>query len=289
MSRKLTSAEREARIEADRAIVRHANVRNYRVAALASLVFVFGILFGQGSDAGGLIAAAFGVAGVFLRWTAAPIMVIVVTVYFTLFPAGIPELGYSSSMNLARGIFRLEDIVLTSALAVYTLCQYRLFGLLVQAMPAHEKTAKSSMIRRPPDAIAKSEFASLIRTAIIITFAGQVAWWLLLITRVEPSHTFPLSTNGEIYSRTIQGAGSLSPPATRFVLLAGVALLTAILAQIVFGYWRLRLLRPGEARMMLQDIGWNENRREYSRIATWRAWARKRIRHKTPKKPGGTP
>ena len=51
---------------------------------------------------------------------------------------------------------------------------------------------------------------------------------------------------------------------------------TALLGRLVFGYWRLRVMKPDEAGMALQDAGWDESRRELTRVEGWRRWGRER-------------
>ena len=45
---------------------------------------------------------------------------------------------------------------------------------------------------------------------------------------------------------------------------------------LFFWYWRLARLTRDEARMILLDAEWADNRRELNRQEKWRAWARNR-------------
>src|SRR5207248_6308100 len=75
---------------------------------------------------------------------------------------------------------------------------------------------------------------------------------------------------------TRSATASLSPQAQRFVVLTGLIASTALLGRLVFGYWRLRVMKPAEAGMVLQDAGWDESRRELVRVEGWRRWGRDR-------------
>lgn len=280
--------------EPDRASLRHPEVRNYLVAALASLALLFGILFGRGSDLGALVVLLFGAAGLFFRWTAAPVLVVMLGMYFTLFPAGLPQLGYGDPWGLRRGSFRVDDLILASALLVYVACQYRLFGVLVQAFPLEGGTAKAlPPVRRPVTALGSGEFAAMFKATAAAVLVGQLAWWLLTHVRVDAGRGFSLVWTDAGVIRSSGSPGLLSAAASRFVLLTAVVFVTAALAQMLFWYWRLRRLTRDEGRMILQDELWTENRRELSRLETWRAWAKNRTRRKARNLPptakdGGT-
>ena len=62
----------------------------------------------------------------------------------------------------------------------------------------------------------------------------------------------------------------------RFVVLVGLLFFGTLIARIVFGYWRLRMMRPAEGAMILLDGGWSETSRERQRQEAWRIWGRKR-------------
>ncbi|HUR55467.1 MAG TPA: hypothetical protein VMZ71_15135, partial [Gemmataceae bacterium] len=127
----LTSAE------ATRLLFRDPGVRNYLFASLAGLVLVFVVLFQRGADIGGLLAVMIGVAGLILRWSAAPPMFILIVTYFVVFPFGTPELGYASRYEIEDNRFNFSDLLLVGAALVYLACQYRVLGLVQQALP-HE-------------------------------------------------------------------------------------------------------------------------------------------------------
>ena len=65
---------------------------------------------------------------------------------------------------------------------------------------------------------------------------------------------------------------------TRFVVLVGVLFFGMIIARLVFGYWRLRMMGAAEGGMILLNEGWSETRRERQRQEAWRIWGRKRAK-----------
>jgi hypothetical protein len=70
--------------------------------------------------------------------------------------------------------------------------------------------------------------------------------------------------------------GGLNAGATRFVILVGLLFFGTLVARLVFGYWRLRMMGPAEGGMILLDGGWSETSRERQRVEKWRIWGRKR-------------
>ena len=267
----LTSAE------ATRLLFRDPGVRNYLFAALAGLALVFVVMFQRGADAGGLLCVMIGVAGLVLRWTVAPPMFLLVTVYFVVFPYGIPELGYASRFEIEDNRFNFSDLLLSGAALVYLACQYRVFGLTQQALPHEMKVPRKSdkPYRRPPSAITQTEIPRFLYLTAAVVFAGQFLWLVFTTVEVDPEGTIPLRFAGSARSR-FRRESWLPPGSTRFVLIAGTLFFGTLLARLVFGYWRLRAMKPDEANAVLLDTGWLETRREHVRVNVWKRWRRKR-------------
>jgi hypothetical protein len=70
--------------------------------------------------------------------------------------------------------------------------------------------------------------------------------------------------------------GGFSTKATVFFVLLGLLFFGTLVARLVFGYWRLRLMGSAEGGMVLLDGGWVETKRERSRLEKWRVWGRDR-------------
>jgi hypothetical protein len=275
----LTSAE------ATRLLFRDRNVRNYLFAALAGLALVFVVMFQRGADVGGLLAVMVGVAGLVLRWTVAPCAFVLILVYFVVFPFGIPELGYASRYEIEDNRFNFSDLLLAGAALVYLACQYRVLGLTQQALPHEMKVPRKSdrPYRRPPAAITPSEIPRLLYLTAGVVFAGQLLWLIFTSLEVDAGRTIPLRVAESQRSLFGRGDQMLSPGATRFVLITGTLFFGTLLARLVFGYWRLRAMKPDEANAILLDTGWAETRREHVRLNVWQRYRRKRAEAKLAK------
>lgn len=267
--------------------------RGYTFTALGALAMIFLILFQQGSDLGGLLIVIIGVAGVLMRWSKAPMLLLLVLTYFMWTPYGVPGDGYENRWEIEESRFRIVNVMLVLAVLVYMACQFRLFGLVSQAM-AYEGAVKRKgepPTRRPPSLIRPSELGVMFAVAAVLVVFGHVIWWLVNVIEVTPAEDFPFRM-GE-GGRSLRGYsrdGELPPGFTRFVLLIGILFFGFIVGRLVFGYWRLRMLGPAEGGMILLDGGWSETSRERSRLEKWRVWGRKRAETQAQKqdrtKPG---
>jgi hypothetical protein len=254
-------------------------VRNYLFAGLAALAMVFVILFERGSDLGGLLVVVLGAAGLALRWSAAPPVFVLVLTYFLVFPLGVPDPVSLGGFEIVESRFRVADLLLAFSVVAYLACQYRVLGLVYQAVPSDTRfpTKDEEPTRRPPALIRPGEIARLLWLTGAVVLAGQLAWLLVTSAEVVPGEVFPLrlGSAARLYRSPDQRAG-LSEPAARFVVLAGLVFFPALLARLVFGYWRLKVMGPAEARMVVLDTAWNEARREHDRVEKWRARGRRR-------------
>jgi hypothetical protein len=64
-----------------RILFNEPRIRNYVFAALGSLAMILLILLEQGSNLGGMLIVLIGVSGVLLRFTAAPVLIILILTY----------------------------------------------------------------------------------------------------------------------------------------------------------------------------------------------------------------
>lgn len=254
-------------------------VRSYVIAALAGLAMTFLVLFMQGSDIGGLIVVLIGVAGLLFRWVAAPVFVVLIVSYFMILPFGVPGLSYSSEYEIEAGWFRMPDLMLAMAVLVYVACHYRIYGLVWQAV-AFEGAARRTgevLARRPAALITPTELGVFVGVAAALVVAGQLVWWAANAVRVTPTEDFPFEWIGSGRAQHREGVpGGMPPGLTRFVFLVGLLFFGTLVGRVVFGYWRLRTMSAAEGGMVLLDGGWDETRRERSRLEKWRIWGRKR-------------
>jgi hypothetical protein len=253
-------------------------VRNYVIAAFSALLMMFLVLFQQGSDIGGVLIVLLGVAGILLRWVAAPPLILLILTYFMVFPFGVPD-NSPYKFEIENGRFRIPDIFMAMSVMVYVACHYRLMGLVHQAI-AYEGATKrrdEAPTRRPPALIAPSELGILLGVSAGLVVLGQLVWLFATSVEIVATEDFPIKWVGEGRStRDGEPRGGFTTKATVFFVLLGMLFFGTLLARLVFGYWRLRLMGSAEGGMILLDGGWVETKRERSRLEKWRIWGRNR-------------
>ncbi|HVL14125.1 MAG TPA: hypothetical protein VM529_16260 [Gemmata sp.] len=255
------------------------DVRNYTIAVLSSLAMIFLVLFTQNSDIGGALIGLVGVAGVLFRWTAAPPLILLLLTYFMIFPFGVPLGAEWKLWEIEDGRFRPLDVILAASVMVYVVSHYRLIGFVHQAM-AYDGGAKrrdERPTRRPPALIAPAELGVLLGFAAAFTFLGQLVWLVATSVQINPARDFPIEWVGEGRAmRQGEPFGVAPVKTTTFMILLGLIAGGVLLARVVFGYWSFRQMSPAEGGMILLDGGWDETKRERSRLEKWRAWGRGR-------------
>ncbi|MCI0704338.1 MAG: hypothetical protein L0241_25040 [Planctomycetia bacterium] len=264
-------------------LFRNPAVRAYESAALASLAMIFVIMFMNGSDIGAVLVVLLGCAGLVLRWVAAPVFLLLVLCYFQLFPFGFPEAGYASVFLVRDTHFQVIDAILAMSVLVYLRSQYRIFGLVHQAVPFENVIRRKGEgpTRRPADHIAPGELGWMLGIAGAIVILGQLAWWLVNALEFTPTEAFPIhwiqeETNRTPTRRESKPPGEFNAGANRFFILIGGLFFGTLVARLVFGYWRLRMMNPTEGAMVLVDTSWAESHRERVRVEKWRIWGRQR-------------
>ncbi|CAN5324335.1 hypothetical protein BH11PLA2_BH11PLA2_00950 [soil metagenome] len=245
-------------------------LRGYLLAAMASLLVIFAVKFEDGALAAAGVPVLCGIAGLLLRWTAMPVIFTITLCYFILFPVGIPTAGFSR-LILRDTHFRPEDMLLAAAVLVYLFTQFRIFSLNQQAIP---KLIHSDAVpRRETATIQTGELPRMLITAAVAVIIGQVLW--LLLTNLEyhfgdgPLLRFKPSA-GDLLRRLVPPS-TQSSEMNRGLLLASGGMFFAVVISFVYWYWRIATLNANEARLILLDQAWREDRREYARLETWRA------------------
>ncbi len=262
-----------------RMLVNNVAVRGYLVAALAALAMIFLMLFNLGSDIGGILIVIVGLLGLLFQWRTAPGIVLTILTYFMVFPFGIPGESFENRWEIEEARFRVTDIVLVLSVVVYVIAQYRVYGLAHQALIFENSVRRKEdrPTRRPPSLIRPAEVAVMVGISVVMVIAGQVLWYVLNGFEVATTEEFPFKPSEPGRSlRRLEPTGGLPAGATRFVLLVGLFFFGSLIAHLIFGYWRLRMLGQAEGAMMVLDSGWIETKREHQRVALWHAWARER-------------
>ncbi len=266
-------------------------LRPYLIGALSGLAMVFLVmLLARDSDIGAVTVALYGGAALALRWTAAPPFLLLILLYFTVFPFGVPEGGYENPFEVRETHFQVADMVLVFSLLVYLRCLYRVLGVVQQAMPFENAIRRKDdhPVRRPASHIAPGEFARLLASAGALVLIGQAVWWLVNALDFVPADPdFPLrwadSSSFARYRRSGRPPGEYGAGASRFFVMIGALFFGFLLVRLVFGYWRLRAMNAAEGAMVMVDTSWAESHRERVRVEKWRIWGRQRAAEEAKK------
>jgi len=238
-------------------------LRLYLYVGVAALLFNLFVLSERNAIAGGLIILLIGIPGLIIRWTFAPLLVILLTFYFAYAPSGVPSVRQLYSPN--RPTIQLTDILISISLLVYTIAQYRVNSVVSQAFsleskPVHRPLSANDPtldqpIRRPPEQVRESEIGSILGQGIGFSVVSVMGWYILY---------------------QIDFGGVYTVDILRFLLMAWLISFGMVIAQVMLGYLRWRSMSRREASMFLRDTLWRETRREQQRLHTWRQWFQKR-------------
>jgi hypothetical protein len=242
---------------------------NYLVMAGAGLLVYGLIMFGQGNDIGAFIAVLLAVAGILARWTAAPVLILLLTTYLLIDPR---FMGLIARLTGDRpffapmpGGFELEHVLLAGGLLAYSIGHFRLTSLIHQGMP-NEPTVQrqpdpTDPPRRPAALVGADELTRTLIVGGCCLVAGQLAWTILV---------------------SIERAGrprvaDMTDGTARLLLLGWTAGLGIMLTSAAVVYLRANRMTPAEGAMALRDEFFLENRRETDRLLRWRKWFKERV------------
>jgi hypothetical protein len=269
-----------------RGMVLIPEIRNYLISGLAALAMIFLIHLQSGSDVGGFMLLLLGAAGIFFRWPAVPTFFLIILTWFQIFPIGIPP-AFEAEYEIRRRHFWVADVLLAFSVLVYLASHFRVYGMTVQATPfEHRFPRKRFTCRRPPKLVLPGELAKLLFAVGSIVIVGQVLWYLVTMTEIDVTADFPLHLAKDSFLFRRRGE-ELSYYYTRLIVLAGLGFFFALLGRLVLGYWRLRIMSTAEGAMIVQDAGWDQTRRENTRLETWRFWTRQAEKADTNKSKTG--
>jgi hypothetical protein len=233
-----------------------------------------------------------GLTTLLLRWTAAPPFLLLIVVYFQVFPFFVPELGVDDPFHVRDTHFHVQDVVLVMALLVYLRCQYRIFSIVQQSMPFENIIRRKGEhpTRRPTSHIDPTEIGWLVGISAALVIVGQFLWWLVnTIDFVPTADGFPFewadTSDRARYARPRGGRqpGEFGPGGHRFFVMLGALFFGFLLVRLVFGYWRLRTMSAAEGAMVMADTCWSESHRERVRVEKWRIWGREKAAEKARK------
>ena len=182
---------------------------------------------------------------------------------------------YEDEYELAEGSFRVADILLAACVVVYLSAHYRLHGITTQAMPGEGGRARepAAPVKRPADLIRRGELARLLYATGAVVLVGQIVWAVVTNVEVDVLAGFPFRFSDD----TAPFRRDVGMVRTRLIAVAGLLFFGMLLARLVFGYWKLRVMTPAQGAMFLMDAGWTETSRERVRVEGWRMWGVKRV------------
>lgn len=248
------------------------------LAVWAGAVFVLlASVFVRGGPLPAFVLLMIAGFGLVLRYTGAPVVVLLGLVYLQFFPLGVPSDFYQEGpLWLSR--FRLTDMLLAAAAVVYLAAQYRLYAQLERAVPEElVKGRQPAVPPRRPGPVADGELARLVGLAGLSVFLGQIAWLALTGLDLRFDDIPPL--------RVHRGRGD-TDLFSRIGLFVFAGAVWVVLVRLVFGLWRQARWTAAEGRQVLLDIGWQEVRREAARQQYWRARATRPKGTPAPAGPG---
>lgn len=194
----------------------------------------------------GLIASGLGTLGLLVRWRPAPFLVLVyLVIAFLIWPP-------------RPSIFKQQgDLLQGAALLAYLLAQFRLFAIEEQAVPI---SADRPRIRGTPLKASERQqrpvtMGELVRGGFTVggALVAAVALWAVLPEDPGPDSLFNY------------GAGWSQVFLLIWLFALGFLVFRTVL--VVIAFWRMPL---PEARLIVQDVAWQETRREQQRLQAWR-------------------
>jgi len=241
---------------------------NYLVMTGAGLL-IYGMIMMGGNEAGVLIAVLLAVAGILARWTAAPVLILLLTTYLLMDPGAANLLGTFTGvpwrLNRNPSGFNVLDVLLAASLLVYVIGHFRLTSILHQGMPDEPTVRRDRDLanppRRPVRTVGPEELPRTLSVAAACVIAAQAAW--LILTFIEKG------------SRPRES--DFSPGAARFLLVLWVIGLALMVTSAALIYLRSARMTRTEAALVLRDEFFHETRRETDRLHRWRKWFKERV------------
>jgi hypothetical protein len=242
---------------------------NYLIMTGAGLMVYGMMMVGKGNDIGAIIAILLAVPGVLARWTASPILVLLLTIYLMIDPGFMCIVSYASgdrwSFPRDSGDFNLNDVLVAAGLLAYVIGHFRLTSIIHQSIPEDPTVRRDRDPKRPPrrpvELVAPNELPQTLIVAAGCVIVGQVGWLLIvLIERMGRSTTSVFSV-----------------ATSRFMLVVWVVGMAILLASAALIYLRAARMTQAEAAMQLRDEFFHENRRETDRLQRWRKWYKERM------------
>jgi len=233
-------------------------------------------MFLVGSPLAAAVLLSTGASGLLLRWTAMPVFTIIALAYLSFAPIGIPfDVGRFT--QIPGSSFVYTDLIIVAAALVYLTGQYRLLTLVHQGMPFDaglgDRQGRLRGLVRPSLVVSDPELIRFFVRVGLAVLAGQLLWLAVTNLAVDFRRVPPIIIAEEEFTLRKSGRG-FDPLESRYLLTASAFLILAVGLRAVFWYWRLQTMNRDQARLILHDTAWSENRRQLSRQEKWRAYAK---------------
>jgi hypothetical protein len=247
-------------------------VRTYMLICLVALLVMVLAQMQVGADLWALLPVIAGAIGLLMRSSLASLMLLFalggrIIIYRQL---GLGQTFWQRMPGASP--LQLTDLLLCAAVLAFVMGHYRLIGLLKNVFPEDPRRAEKMpegrglpvggkgavRERRSTRLVGSLEWLVLLLSLPIWVVLGQLAWRLL------PGRWSPDDIPGWLWAWT----GLVVP----ILLTTGIL----VVASGFLAYWRRRGLTAEAGQVYLQDVLWEETRREQRRVNRWLAWGRKR-------------
>jgi len=246
-------------------------VQYYKVLCLVALLVILLVLMEKGAGLWSLLCILLGVLAVLIQWSAGPVILLLSMAACLYVEVPLREdLQSSEPVNL-------PDFLLCTAALVFVAGHSRLRSLTVTILPpdprvkAGQKPRKRTPVaqRRSDRLVSQKEIGILVISLPVWPLVAQVLWKVIpseqILWKIVPTEERHLV---------------LQPGAWKAACLVWILGLTTLVAAWVMDYWSHRQMSPQEATLFLQDVLWQETRREQRRLHQWLAWAKLRLGRK---------
>ena len=253
----------------------HPAGRVYASIASGALVTTCFPLVVQGQSFQALMILALGLCAIFFQMTFMPFMVLAVSAVLVSMPYG--AFPVFSGTNISNGYLNVFNMMMVGSLLIYFMAQFRLYTLVSTGMPGpsrlidRDRPKKQRTVMRSSGKPGDPELMRLFVTGLAFVAVGQAVWFLVTSFRVgiDDVPTLKYMPSG----RLIFDASYIPEWGSRVTLAFGSVVAGTIVIRYALWYWWRCTMNREEGGLALTDTGWLENRRELSRMETWRAWA----------------
>lgn len=246
--------------------LKEPGVAVYFVIALAGLAAVLLLQQAQGIGLPSLLLFCVGLLGLLARLRLGPFLFLGVLAASQFSHQALMD-GYGWRAQWAQPTVNLLLLLQAGAVLTFLVANYRLLALTSNILPVDHRLKQETeeplpYYRRPvlkcqrdPQHVNSGELGLLLLSIPLWALVAQLLWMGIALP---------------------WNIAQLSLPVGRLLVVLWVVVLLALPVLAGLHYWRLRLLSREEAAMMLQDILWQETRREQRR--TNRFLAAERLR-----------